>query len=784
MKRSYSKIVLSTILVITLLFIQAVLPLQASADNYTNSVLNYTSPNQSTNGSNPYAFKPSDVLNPQLLTQVIGCTGVTNLLSKAAAQGIQAAENAVKNEAIQLVGSEQAKAALKQSKAAAKAATLEATGIAAAATNAIAGATYLGTGEGDYGGPYNEIINAQIQGSNVQQVNDSTTQQKVDDTKNKVVAADNAAKKQATVDDFRINCIDGIAIQLAKNQLTAMTRDTMNWVTTGFGGSPYYPRDTDSFLNSLTNYAVQKEVNYFENQPNADAGLYPWGKDYARSQVQSLRATTNPYDALKSDMSNYLHDGYTVQNFSTDFSAGGWNGWLGLTMHPQNNPLGFTEMASENLANTQARNANLTQQELLQNGGIFNQRKCVAWSKPDPSAKGKNNGFTTTVTDPTQTAGSTCTQYETVSPGSVILSKINTYVNSPELQLSLVRTMNDALNALFSALIGKFENQGLSSLGTSVALTTGANSQSFGSNELFDSNGNLIPLAGGENSGSGSDGSFDITKDLGNTYIQPVNDGSWNASTNTPQLTPGVGTIGHYYTVSASGSTNLSGSGDYWSKGDKAFFDGTSWGNGVPPYIISKKGVLQKQQDYTDMTKQYQSVVGNILPALGKLDYCIPGPNQNWENSALSKAQDIVDNQTTPEGTVYWAGVEGDLMAEYNQRIDALYGPSSPMQTATLPNGSPNPNYLAMSSAGLSMTADIPNYIDTVAQAKKDSQAILTQTNSDIAKLNSIKDQVNTIIAAAQKRRATERAQNSLPAFKQACLDSEKVTYIVNGQKK
>jgi hypothetical protein len=50
----------------------------------------------------------------------------------------------------------------------------------------------------------------------------------------------------------------------------------------------------------------------------------------------------------------------------------------------------------------------------------------------------------------------------------------------------------------------------------------------------------------------------------------------WDASTNTPTLTSGVGTVGEYYRVNVAGSTNLDGITD-WEVGDYAFFDGTVW---------------------------------------------------------------------------------------------------------------------------------------------------------------------------------------------------------------
>lgn len=52
--------------------------------------------------------------------------------------------------------------------------------------------------------------------------------------------------------------------------------------------------------------------------------------------------------------------------------------------------------------------------------------------------------------------------------------------------------------------------------------------------------------------------------------------GTWNASTNSPTLTSGVGSKGYYYVVSTAGSTNLDGVTD-WNIGDWAIFNGTAW---------------------------------------------------------------------------------------------------------------------------------------------------------------------------------------------------------------
>ena len=52
--------------------------------------------------------------------------------------------------------------------------------------------------------------------------------------------------------------------------------------------------------------------------------------------------------------------------------------------------------------------------------------------------------------------------------------------------------------------------------------------------------------------------------------------GTWNASTNTPTLTSGVGTNGDFYIVSVAGTTNLDGNTN-WNVGDWAVFHTPSW---------------------------------------------------------------------------------------------------------------------------------------------------------------------------------------------------------------
>lgn len=52
--------------------------------------------------------------------------------------------------------------------------------------------------------------------------------------------------------------------------------------------------------------------------------------------------------------------------------------------------------------------------------------------------------------------------------------------------------------------------------------------------------------------------------------------GTWNATTNTPTITSGVGTDGDFYIVAVAGTTTIDGISS-WAVGDQIIFDGTVW---------------------------------------------------------------------------------------------------------------------------------------------------------------------------------------------------------------
>ncbi|HLP86912.1 MAG TPA: hypothetical protein VK153_03515 [Candidatus Paceibacterota bacterium] len=639
MKKQTVVKIIGSVLIFTfaMFFVQAVSPSPLFAANE----LNWENPNK--NGKNPYAFKPSNVLNSQLMMQVVGCTGVVDKVSTAITDF--AAQQA--NEFL-----------TSQLKSAAK--------VAICKVGKVLGITAVASI------PYGNLtdVTKEIPCNEIQQTTDVKLIKEAKETR----TAEEAAKK-------REECFNGIAVTLARNQLTAMTRYTMNWVNTGFNGDPMYVRDITSFTNSLERNVLETGINKLTNTHMA----YPYGTAFSRTAINSYKAgsslrsgATNFLDSLTSDLANFITDPNSYYSnseeltvlekskrandaFSDDFAVGGWDGWLALTQRDQNNPLGFAMQVSQYLGDQQTMQVQNTKDELLTNDGFLSQKRCVLWElyeaegvpiyafAMDQSEIGKIETSESRKSDFDK-----CKKYEVVTPGSLIKDKLSTYVNSPERQLELVDTINESLNALFSSLISKFQHEGLSSI--SSESYTDENMGGNGTNTVdllgdgSDLNVNVEGING--STSSYSNGSFDITRDLGNTFIHNYvkqSQGNWDAEFNVPELKIGVAPLDGdgnpmtnvYYTVTRPGKTILveNGAND-WQIGDRAFWNGSEWQNwkkdvgGVETNPIKKRGIIQIQKDFITAAKEMLATLPSIMPRIGELDYCIPGPNPNWQTNS------------------------------------------------------------------------------------------------------------------------------------------------------
>ncbi len=218
--------------------------------------------------------------------------------------------------------------------------------------------------------------------------------------------------------------------------------------------------------------------------------------------------------------------------------------------------------------------------------------KSIASQKQDASDEiQRNNGFldmkhcvkyadsnftqTSTAISGGLSSNPTCVQWQTDTPGSVIAAQVQTITTSPVRQLEYADKINEVLGGFFDSFVNSLLQKGLRGSGTQGS-TVDFGFSSSGDNVVLDPNGNAL-----------------------NT-----------SATDT-------GSLG---------------------------YQSSQGGNGIDQnFDISRpqqfRLILQTQYDFLVRTKDSQAALNRIMPDLGALDYCIPGPNPNWSAGASSNLE-------------------------------------------------------------------------------------------------------------------------------------------------
>jgi hypothetical protein len=588
---------------------------------------------------------------------------------------------------------------------------------------------------------------------------------------------------------LREECLNGVAYTLAKRQLAKMTQITVNWINSGFNGDALYIRDRDSYFQSLSDQELLSLVGPLASAPNRY--IYPFGRSVAKSIIESQKSKFE--DRAQSTLNNALRDGATTESFANNFSDGGWAGWLSLTQNDQNNPLGFGIMTSEELGRRTARKTENAAAELREGNGFLSQKICVEYvNKEDQENSAdlfKNRVFNTKL-DNYDKNGRECKKWATATPGSIIQNQAANSLTSSTRQLELADSINESLSAVFQALVNQMVNQGLNSLSTFNPNNAPKTLGGEGVNKLYDSLGNDITNLGVD----GATG----------TVLSVKKGSGWYSSGDTFNITTDLGDIMRYDPI-------------------------------TKKRYVYKKGVISTQLDYAEAVKVSLKELPKIMPKLGELDYCIPGPNASWEtptknainyiieylqslyfsNGAVmeswkdplgedaisiismvspgfslvhgilitfkAKADAAYREQYEKRMAAKEAKFEDDRNAAivnqkesfgwYKDKIDQLYGPTSMMRSTSQQVGYNNPWFLPMAESGLQATKYIRVYDDNIKTATEDYKDLINETSANVYKLKVIKGKVDKIVAAARKRRADEAAKKGIPMIDPSCYD-------------
>ena len=270
---------------------------------------------------------------------------------------------------------------------------------------------------------------------------------------------------------------DTLATNVAKIIIKQLAAQTVNWINSGFKGNPAYVTNTGQFFQNV----ADTEAAQFLSSNSVLASLC--SPFQAKIRLALAKNYLNPNQNFSCTLGKLEQN---FDNFTNNFSQGGWDGWFQMTQNTSNNPYGAyiegQDQLSINIGNSQAK----YQQQLSWGQGFLSWQTCKPGAAPIASSGGVQGGCTgynsSSVTDITalntasgcQEAGGTWSQAannatdqyvssndglncseadkQTNTPGSVIGAKLNGVLGSDVLQLAVVQGINQIVGALITQL--------------------------------------------------------------------------------------------------------------------------------------------------------------------------------------------------------------------------------------------------------------------------------------------------------------------------------------------
>ncbi len=227
------------------------------------------------------------------------------------------------------------------------------------------------------------------------------------------------------------NVLDGIAWVIAKQLISNMVASIVDWINSGFQGSPAFVQDLDGFLLQAADEAVGGYINSLGGLGSFVCAPFRLDVQLAVALQYDLdRENLRPQCTLTSVINNF------DQFIDGDFSQGGWAGWFDLTSNPQHTPYGSI-IAAQTDARAVIVNAEGEQLNLLDFGnGFLSGEMCTGAAGPDGR---QTDCFIT-------------------KPGTMIANQLNKSLGAGQDQL----VQADEFNEIITALIGQLAQTAIS----------------------------------------------------------------------------------------------------------------------------------------------------------------------------------------------------------------------------------------------------------------------------------------------------------------------------------
>ncbi len=236
---------------------------------------------------------------------------------------------------------------------------------------------------------------------------------------------------------------DPFAYQVANQLLKKMTASTIKWINGGFKGKPAYVQDPSQFFLDTADDAASLVLS----NTSLNRLCAPFNPQVRLALVKNYINQDQNFCTLSKVKDNY-------DQFTQDFSQGGWDGWFEITQNSSNNPYGAYLNIQSEINKTIDSQTKKYSDQLLQGNGVLSFETCkpgtqITQAEVDQGYVVDTPGHRLYITN--QKAGDCFIQNkQTSTPGSVIESQLNEVLGSANGKLKVADEVNEIIGAALS----------------------------------------------------------------------------------------------------------------------------------------------------------------------------------------------------------------------------------------------------------------------------------------------------------------------------------------------
>lgn len=236
-----------------------------------------------------------------------------------------------------------------------------------------------------------------------------------------------------------------------RKAIERMVADTVRWAQSGFEGNPAYVVDPGQYFTNIADGVAGEFIQ------GSDLGFLcsPFQANIRISLAQQYYQP-QPFQCTITGITGNIED------FYSDFSAGGWDTWFSMTQTPTNNPYGAYLEAKIELDSRIASALGLENRQLDWNGGFRSWSECTT-TNPEPWIEIENPIIPGDIQRspnprhvPNLPVGECIERGPTQTPGSIIATQLNNALWAPTQTLLTAEDMDALIQAFTTGLLKRY----------------------------------------------------------------------------------------------------------------------------------------------------------------------------------------------------------------------------------------------------------------------------------------------------------------------------------------